>query len=301
MAPDSISESLDPPLADRLGLGPQISALVDAIGSQAFNGILFNALQERLAIEHLALYRFDRHGCDICGAAGSAGSDTALADCRRYVEAGHWRRDPAIIEAQTLRFIPTPVILHVTAGSMQHAAWGTAAKPFTENVAEAVLVCADRPNGRFGLRLVRTAAFGRGFEPHELQAIGDMANVLLSVAAKHAGFGINQASRLTSSFSSIAEIETELDKLSPELTLRERQVCARILFGLSVHGIALDLGVGEESVATYRKRAYLRLGIGSRHELFRLYIAAVDPGKLPGNWRGNFTGASQRDRGNARP
>ena len=38
---------------------------------------------------------------------------------------------------------------------------------------------------------------------------------------------------------------------------------------------ALDLEVGEETVATYRKRAYQRLGIGSRHELFQLYLALL--------------------------
>jgi DNA-binding CsgD family transcriptional regulator len=53
---------------------------------------------------------------------------------------------------------------------------------------------------------------------------------------------------------------------------RESEVCARILYGLSTTGIALDLGVGEETIKTYRKRAYHRLGIGSERELLNWYL-----------------------------
>jgi DNA-binding CsgD family transcriptional regulator len=50
-------------------------------------------------------------------------------------------------------------------------------------------------------------------------------------------------------------------------------VCARVLYGLSSTAIALDLDVGEETVKTYRKRAYQRLAIGSERELLNWYLA----------------------------
>ena len=50
-------------------------------------------------------------------------------------------------------------------------------------------------------------------------------------------------------------------------------MCARILYGLSSVGIALDLTVSEETVKTYRKRAYQRLAIGSERELLTWYLA----------------------------
>lgn len=265
-------------------MGPETSALVDAIGSPAFDSRLFKALGRWVAAEHIALYRFDHRGADICCAASKQGGDAALENCRRYSQAGYWRRDPAIVKALALDCITSPVIFRVAAGSIRDVAYRKAMY-LQEGIAETVLVCADRPNGRFGLSLMRTAAWGPGFETREMLALADVANVVLSVAAKHAGFGFKQSSRLITSFSSIAEIEAELDHLLSELTLRERQVCARILYGLSVQGIALDLGVGKESVATYRKRAFHRLGIGSRHELLRLYIAAVDPVRGPRDWK----------------
>ena len=47
---------------------------------------------------------------------------------------------------------------------------------------------------------------------------------------------------------------------------------ARILYGLSAAGIAVDLGIGIESVTTYRKRAYRRLGIATQRELLVWYL-----------------------------
>ena len=64
--------------------------------------------------------------------------------------------------------------------------------------------------------------------------------------------------------------ETRLRHLFPNLTRREREVCARATIGMSVEATALDLGIGKTSVMTYRKRAYHRLGISSVHELSTL-------------------------------
>jgi DNA-binding CsgD family transcriptional regulator len=62
----------------------------------------------------------------------------------------------------------------------------------------------------------------------------------------------------------------QLIALDRGLTGREIDVCARSLSGMTAEGIALELEIKESSVITYRKRAYGRLGISSRHELFRL-------------------------------
>src|SRR5690606_16731246 len=66
---------------------------------------------------------------------------------------------------------------------------------------------------------------------------------------------------------------------------REVEVCARILHGMSSIGIALDLGVSEETVRTYRKRSYQRLQIASERELLVWYL------DLWSTWRGlSYTG-----------
>jgi len=61
-----------------------------------------------------------------------------------------------------------------------------------------------------------------------------------------------------------------LMKSDLRLTLREVEVCTGILLGRTVEAIALDLGIRPASVATYRKRAYRRLGISAQNQLFAL-------------------------------
>ena len=69
---------------------------------------------------------------------------------------------------------------------------------------------------------------------------------------------------------SAQQVERRLHHLFPNLTRREREVCARATVGMSVEATALDLGIAKTSVMTYRKRSYQRLGITSVHELCAL-------------------------------
>lgn len=54
------------------------------------------------------------------------------------------------------------------------------------------------------------------------------------------------------------------------LSERERAVCLGVLAGKKAEVIAHDLGVAPTSVVTYRRRAYDKLGISSRAELFAI-------------------------------
>lgn len=60
----------------------------------------------------------------------------------------------------------------------------------------------------------------------------------------------------------------------PGLTPRELDVCARLLQGMTHEGIACDLSLSLPTVKTYRNRAFARLGIHFRSELFAL---AMEP------------------------
>jgi DNA-binding CsgD family transcriptional regulator len=66
---------------------------------------------------------------------------------------------------------------------------------------------------------------------------------------------------------SIPQIEQRFAERYPELSRREREVCARAALGVSVEGTALDLGIAVTSVLTYRKRAYARLSVSGPYEL----------------------------------
>lgn len=62
-----------------------------------------------------------------------------------------------------------------------------------------------------------------------------------------------------------------LERLPP----RERAVCERLLKGWTHEGIAADLGISPGTVKTYRNRAFERLDIHHRNELFALVLSEL--------------------------
>jgi DNA-binding CsgD family transcriptional regulator len=100
-----------------------------------------------------------------------------------------------------------------------------------------------------------------------------MAPLLLSLVGKHLTLTDAQISQARKSGTrSIEFLESLLTSLEGQLTSRERAVCARALAGLTVAGIAADLGVKAPTIATLRQRAYSKLGISSLSQLFALCI-----------------------------
>lgn len=68
----------------------------------------------------------------------------------------------------------------------------------------------------------------------------------------------------------VADIEALFRTRFPELSARECEVCARASMSMTSKYIARDLGISTETVSTYRKRAYQRLGVNSAASLARL-------------------------------
>jgi DNA-binding NarL/FixJ family response regulator len=64
----------------------------------------------------------------------------------------------------------------------------------------------------------------------------------------------------------------KLSAYNPTLTEREVDVCARLLTGMTQDGIASDLGLSLATVKTYRNRAFARLGIHFKSQLFSLFL-----------------------------
>ncbi len=102
------------------------------------------------------------------------------------------------------------------------------------------------------------------------------AGAMSRAAAVLAGSGavLAQALHKHDALTGAAEVEAVtrlqglLGELCPALSAREREVLARIASGQSVARIAAALGIGEQSVMTFRGRGYAKLGISGRGELF---------------------------------
>ncbi len=100
------------------------------------------------------------------------------------------------------------------------------------------------------------------FTPEQIEGLMGIALLLARCMARHYACDVDGVASLRGSVS-----EGVLE-LGLRLTEREREVLTRILDGVTVNRIAEDLKLRPTTVATYRMRAYEKLGVQSRQELF---------------------------------
>jgi DNA-binding CsgD family transcriptional regulator len=119
------------------------------------------------------------------------------------------------------------------------------------------VVCRDKDESLLAINFYRHEDLSR-FSDEEIDWVGSGANLLSSCVQRHLEL--------------VGAVECAADTVLEGLTRRERDVCERMLKGWTYDGIAVDLGVSAGTVKTYRDRAFDRLGIHHRNELFALVI-----------------------------
>lgn len=249
---------------------PDLSLVVDAIGEPHFELAFLSFLNAVSGADHCTLFRVDGSGFRVVAAASLDGPEVAWRQVTLYVGGQYWRRDPAMREARRRLEGDGPSLVRVQIATIRDADLReTIYRHYP--VAERVLICGRRANDDdFGLSILRNERRGP-FDDESVDRLAALSNTLLALLRKHASIG-SQRRAASAALASVAAIEASLAAGAPALTGRERQVSARILFGQTTAGIACDLNIWEESVVTYRKRAYARLGLGSRHELLLWYL-----------------------------
>lgn len=253
--------------------GSSLSKVIDDMGTVRFQGSLLRLLDAQAQADHCALYRLDRRQIRRLGAASSDGSDHAMQQSTRYIGGNIWKRDPlvgAALDGASERGHAR--LLHVEVRSiadraLRHILDSTA-------VGERVLICRPSAGQLYAMSVCRSVQRG-SFGNAELGALRDCAETVMAIVEKHDAIAAAGSSLRDAALDRPEQIEERLRAGGHGLTPREVQVCARILTGMTVAGIALDLDISENSVATYRQRGYDRLGIATRHELLRRYLKVL--------------------------
>ena len=114
----------------------------------------------------------------------------------------------------------------------------------------------------FAINLYRHAHQGP-FSGGEVDGVAAQAPLLLALVRRHLELAAPPAPP--------AAPRERLLVHCPALTARELDVCERLLRGWTHEGIAADLGLSLATVKTYRARAFARLGLHFRSELFALF------------------------------
>lgn len=244
-----------------------LASLVEAIGQEHFGPQLARFLNQLCGADHMAAFRLGGDELREVVACCVEPERTARDRVESYVKQGWWKRDPAMTEAQRCLQGPGAGLIHVDFSDAGYADLRPRVYP---HVRDRVLLCGRSANDAFGLSVLRSDPHSP-FASEGLHRLQECAGLLVALLAKHADVCQGRPS-VAQALTALPNIEACIVATS-DLPRREAEVCGRILYGLSSVGIALDLGVSEETVKTYRKRAYQRLAIGSERELLNWYLA----------------------------
>lgn len=244
-------------------------ALIMSIGQKRFGAELLALLNDSCGAEHATAFHLTADNLIEVTAASIDGSDTAHRQVGVYLKEGHWRRDPTFNEAkqrltsQTEAFVRTDVP-HLTDDVLRDIVYGEG------NISDRLLICSRWGDDIVGLSVLLSSP-GRLFSQADIGAVQSIAGTIFALLAKHISITW-QGPQVSVALTSLNEIEACVAACAGSLPRREAEVCSRIIYGMSSVGVALELNISEETVMTYRKRTYHRLGIATQRELLLWYL-----------------------------
>ena len=246
-----------------------LAKLVDAIGDPDFGNQLLAFFHGLCGAEHCTVFNLDSDAPRGIATAGLYGAEVANRQIALYLQNQRWQRDPMIAQARKQLEVQPTSMVQTAVRELPNADFRDIMYGGT-TVRDRLLLCGRSTSGMVSLSVLRTANSG-DFSNDDIFQVHEAREVLMSIVNKHVGL-MRQVPDLSRALTSLDQIEACLAGNMMPLSRRETEVCARILQGVSSLGIALDLGISEETVMTYRKRAYQRLGIGSQRELLLWYL-----------------------------
>ncbi|TFY96799.1 helix-turn-helix transcriptional regulator [Ramlibacter rhizophilus] len=189
------------------------------------------------------------------------GMANVTPECFATYRERFWREDAGTQLAQRVDQPRGMAALHVVAEEIHSESWRRDIYERARLRSRLSFFYAPVPGARFAINLYRDVARG-DFQPAEIERLLGVAPLL---ARTHRNVLGGAAARPSHGPQAVAWAESALQRQLPELSPRERAVCARIACGMSADGIACELDIAPSSVLTLRKRAYAKLSARGMH------------------------------------
>lgn len=258
------------------------SLLMEALGTADLASCLLRFLEPYIDADTLQLYCFHRSisgevvDIDYYGAAAKSADQLAKIDAggRSY-----------LYHAQAYRY-GCPDMRRLKILKDGQAVWVTNPEDF----AEPDLMAHYFGGGRFAQFCVYANAAAqhsfafwlgrlsdsRAFSPGELEALSKLGQLFAPMLIKHAELAPVSLSLGHQASGLRQRLERKLVESKIELSPREQQVCLGILLGQQAPSMALRMGVAVTSITTYKKRAFAKIGVCTRQELFNWCFVSPD-------------------------
>lgn len=251
-----------------------LADMIDGLGQAHFSPAVLASLRPLVPAASMSVYQTGPHCTPRLFFSGSLGVPDTTRDCWQAYLSGPYRADRTLLaDAEELQAQEGPMLCHITAPEVpaqhRHRVYEA------HGVAERVSVVQQEAGALLAVNLYRHQ-HQRPFEDHQVAEFEVLAPALLALVKKQISLapGLAVPQPVGCAAGSHTRWHEPLRRLNPGLTAREIDVCARLLAGMTQDGIASDLGLSLPTVKTYRNRAFARLGIHFRNELFALMLPA---------------------------
>lgn len=245
------------------GVAASLGGVVAAIGRPAFGAHALAALNSLLRVGSWSVYRLWPDRPPVMYASASHGvADTTQQCFDTYRDTGLFRRDRSF-DLVGRHAAGDAVLLRMHADEVPDAAHRDAIYRRHAMVERLSLAWRLDDRSLLAVNLYHHAHQG-AFESGEVDRVVEVAPLLQAAAARHVDL-------LAAPEPAVPPAPVDVVAARcPALTARERQVLDLLLAGLTYDGVAAALGVSVGTVKTYRARAFGRLGIHFRSQLFAL-------------------------------
>jgi DNA-binding CsgD family transcriptional regulator len=261
---------LDQPVASN-GV-PQLDRLIAALGGDVFVSSLLSSARDLVGCDHVTVFAIDPAGRLIDRHSVSLQGDTKITIAGTNFLARIWPRNPALLE-DGIR------VSHSQAGfRIGRRLWTDIADSEYREICYRQVGTVDRltlqrqnSGVTLSLNFYRDRRSGP-FDDADIAALAGAGQVYLSAAGRHQELSDRNPRRAID-----VPLPGQDGRWGPyRLSRREFEIAERICLGMTSEGIALDLSISMNTVLTYRKRIYGKLGITSQRELLALRYRRSD-------------------------
>jgi DNA-binding CsgD family transcriptional regulator len=242
-----------------------LTGVIGAMGSAGFAQAALASVNGVLNAASWAVYRVWADRTPVLHLSGAHGVRDTTRDCFQAYHDGLYRRDRTFDAARRDRLmlrmrardIPNPE--HRDAIYKRHG------------VSERLSIAEPQADGSvLAVNLYHHEHQG-AFADAELANFEQLAPALFATVRRH----IELVEAADAPRPDAARLRQALQHRHADMPPRELDVCVRLLQGLSYDGIAADLGLSVATVKTYRRRAFERMGLHFKSELFAAFVGKV--------------------------
>jgi DNA-binding CsgD family transcriptional regulator len=259
--------TIAPPAPSQRDAQASLAGVIGAVGASEFANAALASVNRALNAASWSVYRVWRDHAPVLHLSGSLGVRDTTRDCFAAYRDGLYRRDRTFDAARAASVHGESMMFRLRARDVPNADHREAIY-HRHGVAERLSIVEPQADDSvLAVNLYHHEHQG-SFADAELASFESLALGLMAAVRRH----IELSAPAEPQRPALPALREALLRRCPGMPPRELDVCARLLQGMSYDGIAVDLDLGVATVKTYRRRAFDRMGLHFKSELFASFM-----------------------------